>query len=254
MSLVKYGVIRFKATTTGKIKFYLRYTEDKPTIIRMFRDARGRNLPFHRLPHVCGTCAVITRFAITTSPSLLFHKGKLAVTDTGIEAWSRTMIFVPFIFQPEISSLSKSNLMRSLNTQNRENGILLQRFNCEFKFYISLSLNSTQCESFDEHRNFKLILWITGVVVCISGFNFYILCCCCVVIQLCLTLCDPMDCSLRGLFVHGVFQARILEWVAISFSRESSQLRDLTCVCCTEDRFFTTERPGSPCFVLAVHY
>ena len=36
------------------------------------------------------------------------------------------------------------------------------------------------------------------------------------VIQLCPTLCDPMDCSLPGSSVHGVFQARILEWVAIS--------------------------------------
>ena len=40
------------------------------------------------------------------------------------------------------------------------------------------------------------------------------------VAQLCLTLCDPMDCSLPGLSIHGIFQARILEWVAISlFSR-----------------------------------
>ena len=39
----------------------------------------------------------------------------------------------------------------------------------------------------------------------------------------CPTLCDPMDCSLRGPSVHGIFQARILEWVAISFSRRSSQ-------------------------------
>ena len=37
--------------------------------------------------------------------------------------------------------------------------------------------------------------------------------------QSCLTLCDSMDCSLPGSFVHGIFQARILEWVAISFSR-----------------------------------
>ena len=43
---------------------------------------------------------------------------------------------------------------------------------------------------------------------------------------LCLTLCDPMDCSLPGSSVHGIFQARILEWVAISFSREFSQTRD----------------------------
>ena len=41
-------------------------------------------------------------------------------------------------------------------------------------------------------------------------------------LQSCLTLCDPMDCSLPGSSVRGVLQARILEWVAISSSRESS--------------------------------
>ena len=44
--------------------------------------------------------------------------------------------------------------------------------------------------------------------------------------KLCLTLCDPMGCSLPGSSVHGLFQARVLEWVAISFSRGSSQTRD----------------------------
>ena len=38
------------------------------------------------------------------------------------------------------------------------------------------------------------------------------------VTQWCLTLCDPMDCSLSGSSVHGIFQARVLEWIAISFS------------------------------------
>ena len=42
------------------------------------------------------------------------------------------------------------------------------------------------------------------------------------VAQSCQTLCDPMDCSLPGSSVHGIFQARVLEWVAISFSRRSS--------------------------------
>ena len=42
------------------------------------------------------------------------------------------------------------------------------------------------------------------------------------VAQWCLTLCYPMDCSLPGFSVHGIFQARVLEWVAISFSRGSS--------------------------------
>ena len=45
-------------------------------------------------------------------------------------------------------------------------------------------------------------------------------------------LCDSMDCSLSGSSTHGVFQARILEWVAISFSKESSQPRDQTGVSC----------------------
>ena len=43
--------------------------------------------------------------------------------------------------------------------------------------------------------------------------------------ELCLTLCDPMDCSPPGSSVHGIFQARILQWVAMSYSRESSQHR-----------------------------
>ena len=47
-------------------------------------------------------------------------------------------------------------------------------------------------------------------------------------LQLCLTLCDPMDCSPPGSFVHGILQARILEWIAIPSSRGSSQPRDLT--------------------------
>ena len=45
--------------------------------------------------------------------------------------------------------------------------------------------------------------------------------CVCSVAQWCLTLCDPMDCSLPGSSVHGIFQARIQEWVAISFSNNS---------------------------------
>ena len=53
------------------------------------------------------------------------------------------------------------------------------------------------------------------------------------------TLCDPMDCSPPGSYVHGIFQARILEWVAISFSKGSSKTRDRTQVFCTAGRFFT---------------
>ena len=57
--------------------------------------------------------------------------------------------------------------------------------------------------------------------------------------QSCLTLCDQMDCSLPGSSVHGVIQARIMEWVAISFSRGSSWPRDWTQVSCIVGRHFT---------------
>ena len=59
------------------------------------------------------------------------------------------------------------------------------------------------------------------------------------VAQSCLTLGNPMDFSPPGSSVHEIFQARILEWVAISFSRGSSGPRDWTWVSCTADRFFT---------------
>ena len=53
-------------------------------------------------------------------------------------------------------------------------------------------------------------------------------------------------CSLPGSTIHGISQARILEWVAISFFRESSQARDQTHVSCIAGRFFTTEPPRKP--------
>ena len=59
------------------------------------------------------------------------------------------------------------------------------------------------------------------------------------VAQLCPTLCNPMDCSLPGSSVHGIFQARVLEWIAISFSRGSSLPRDRTRVSRIVDRRFT---------------
>ena len=61
----------------------------------------------------------------------------------------------------------------------------------------------------------------------------------CEVAQLCPTLCSPTDCSLPGSSIHGIFQARVLQWVAISFSRGSSRPRDRTLVSCTAGRRFT---------------
>ena len=54
-----------------------------------------------------------------------------------------------------------------------------------------------------------------------------------------LTLCNPMDCSLTGSSVHGIFQARVLEWITISFSRGSSWPRNRTQVSHIAGRCFT---------------
>ena len=59
------------------------------------------------------------------------------------------------------------------------------------------------------------------------------------VAQLCLNLWNPTDCSLPDSSLHGILQARILEWVAIPFSRRSSLPRDWTCVSHIAGRFFT---------------
>ena len=60
-----------------------------------------------------------------------------------------------------------------------------------------------------------------------------------VVAQSCLTLCDPMDCSPPDFSIHGSLQARILEWVAIPFSRGSFWPRDWAWVSCIAGRFLT---------------
>ena len=75
---------------------------------------------------------------------------------------------------------------------------------------------------------------ITHYRVCVCVCECVCVCVCVLVTQLCLTLWDPMDCSLPGSSVHGILQAVILEWVAMPFSWASSQLRDRTCVSCID--------------------
>ena len=78
------------------------------------------------------------------------------------------------------------------------------------------------------------------------------------VAHLCLTLCDLMDCSLSGFSVHGIFQARVPEWFAFSFSRGSSRPRDQTQISCIVGRHFTllsmliiTFLPRSKCLLIS---
>ena len=96
--------------------------------------------------------------------------------------------------------------------------------------YFYLLLIYLLIENFNEYKNSNY----TGVDVLIA--------------QLCQTLCNLMDCSPPGSSVHGIFQVRILEWVTISFFRESSQSRDQTWVSCIALRFVQSEPPGNTGF------
>ena len=69
--------------------------------------------------------------------------------------------------------------------------------------------------------------------------------CCSLDAQSCLTTCDPMDCKQPGSSVHGITQARIMEWVVISFSRGSSRPSDQTCVSCKSPALHAESLPLS---------
>ena len=102
---------------------------------------------------------------------------------------------------------------------------------------------------FDSHQHIFIEVKLTYNIVLISTvewLSYTFCCCCCLVAQSCPILCNPTDCSPPGSSVHGILQARILEWVTIPFSRGSSWLRDQTWVSCIADRFFTTVPPGKP--------
>ena len=74
------------------------------------------------------------------------------------------------------------------------------------------------------------------------------------VAQSCPTLCDPMDCSPPGTSIHGLSQARILEWVAISSSRGSSWPRDQTQVSCIAGRLFTVWATREVTLLVPLHF
>ena len=74
-------------------------------------------------------------------------------------------------------------------------------------------------------------------------------CCCSLAAKSCPTVCGPVDCSLPGSSVHGISQARVLEWIAICSSRKSSQVRDQTPVSYLAGGFFTTEPPGKSLYI-----
>ena len=103
----------------------------------------------------------------------------------------------------------------------------------------SLSQGPERWRSFDLVEGYLIPFQQEGMLRDGSVCVCLCVCVCVLVAQLYLTLCDPMDCSSPGSSVHGILQARILEWVARPFSRAASQLRNGTWVSHIEGRFFT---------------
>ena len=93
-------------------------------------------------------------------------------------------------------------------------------FNELFHFFQVIRFSSVVAGS-------KHLFWLLGRGMCVCGM---------LVAQPCLTLCGPMACTQTRSSVHGLLQARILEWVAIPFSRGSSQPRDQTHISCVAGR------------------
>ena len=101
--------------------------------------------------------------------------------------------------------------------------ILAERINTELKkleSHTNIKINVTFLKKKHRWNFIKNISFINSLVLSATAAKS------------CLTLCDPIDYSLPSSSVHGIFKARILEWVGISFSRESSQTRGQSCVSC----------------------
>ena len=104
-----------------------------------------------------------------------------------------------------------------------------------------------------------LYFWPITSQVCLTSLvslmlDYAFACVRTLVIQSCPMLCNVRDCSLPGSKVHVILQARILEWVAIPFSRGSSWPRDWSQVSCIADRLFTTGPPGKCLTMLDMGY
>ena len=88
-------------------------------------------------------------------------------------------------------------------------------------FWVAVNKQNTKSSAVQEHLQ-------VGQQIKVGWKTFPQSCCCCFVTRSCPALCDPMDCSLPGSSLHGIFQARILEWLAIPFSRGPPWARDQT--------------------------
>ena len=133
-------------------------------------------------------------------------------------------------------------LFCSVKVMNYFNAFLIQLL-----LYYWDKLTLFEIELYDCHflcSTFLMCHWYSFLVyfvyeISLLEFFCYILCVCVLAAQSCPTLRDPMHFSPPGSSVHGILQARILEWAAIPFSRGCSWPRDWTLVSCVAGRLFT---------------
>ena len=120
--------------------------------------------------------------------------------------------------------------------------LILTRMNLK-EYFCSFRAKEQKIPQSNQSFPFLLhcVLFTAKVLCMISTHEWYL--CLCVLSQSCPTFFKPMDCSPPDSSVHGIFQARLLEQVTISFSRGSSRPKDWTWVSCI-GRFYTTEPPG----------
>ena len=162
----------------------------------------------------------------------------VAIPFSGVSSWHRdwthiSCILGRFYIPWKICSLRNLRLLLTdgkLNITKLAVVYEMQRFCLFFNFF----------ELWDIRWN---VIWCMCVL---QNACHNTCCCCCLVTKSCLTPLWPHELCQSGSSVHGISQARILEWAAISFSRGSSQLRDQTCVSCIGREILFHESTGKP--------
>ena len=142
---------------------------------------------------------------------------------------------------PQRSDMSVSPLMWGPETFLGKGGILTKPYSlisCLHLRHLDFMVFYLPGFQFPKHKGYWALSFKRAVGPWTSRKSFKAVAVhACLVTQMCLTFCDPMDCSLPGSSVHGILQARILEWVAMPSSWGSSQPTDRTQVSCIAGEF-----------------
>ena len=182
--------------------------------------------------------------SITNSQSLLKLTSIKLVIPSNHLILCHPLLLLPSIF-PSIRVFSKESVLRirwpkywnfsfSISPSNEHSGLISFRID----WFDLLAVQGALKSLLQQHSSRASILQCSAYFI--AQFSHPYVCVCVLVAQSYMTLCDTMDCSPTGFSVHGIIQARILEWIAISFPRGTSQSRDRTLVSCITGRFFFT--------------